>query len=180
MNRDTTPPSGRVPLLKRPRGDEVDLLSPLALHSSHRFGALEALATLMHLGVDVSDSILQLLHLFQLVMQLFLQLVIPMHFSVESIVSETSQRIVDPVLTPVVVVEDPHPLGRYRCGFLRRNAGCSMGQSSVDRGPWSSHAQGVGVVGHVNGDILCLYFVAIVQDLEGDVARGYIEPEFLQ
>jgi hypothetical protein len=179
-NRDTTPPSGRAPSLERPRGDEVDLPSPLALHSFHRFGALEALTTLMHLGVDVSDTILQLLHLFQLVMQLFLQLTILMHFGAESVVSETSQRIVDPVLTPVVVVEDLYPLGRCGCGFLRRNAGRGVGRSSVDRGPWSSHAQGVGVVGHVNGDVLCLYFVAIVQDLEGDVARGYIEPEFFR
>jgi hypothetical protein len=178
-NRDTTPPSGRAPLLERPRGDEVDLLSPLALHSFHRFGTLEALTTLMHLGVYVSDLILQPLHLFQLAMQLFLQLTVSIHFGAESVVSEASQCIVDPVLTPVVVVEDPHPLCRCRCDLLRHNAGRSVGWSSVDRGPWSSHAQGVGVVGHVDGDVLCLYFVAIVQDLEGDVTRGYIEPEFL-
>jgi hypothetical protein len=78
-------------LLERPRGDEVDLLSPLALHSFHRFGALEALTTLMHLGVYVSDSILQPLHLFQLAMQLFLQLTVSMHFGAESVVLEASQ-----------------------------------------------------------------------------------------
>jgi hypothetical protein len=167
-------------LLESPRGDEVDLLPPLALHSPHCFGTLEALTALMHLGVDVSDSIFQPLHLFQLVMQLFLQLAISMYFGAESVVSEASQCVIDPVLTPVVVVEDLHPLGCCRCGFLWHNAGRGVGQSSVDRGPWSSHAQGIGVVGHVNGDILCLYFAAIVQDLEGDVAWGYIEPEFFQ
>jgi hypothetical protein len=119
-NRDTTPPSGRAPLLEGPRGDEVDLLPPLALHSLNHLGALEALATLMHLGIDVSDSILQPLHLFQLAMQLLLQLTISMHFGAESVVSEASQRVINPVLTPIIVVEDLHPLSRRRCGFFRR------------------------------------------------------------
>jgi hypothetical protein len=87
-NRDTTPPLGRAPSLEGPRGYEVDLLPPLAFHPLYCFGALEALTTLMHLGVDVSDSIFQPLYLFQLAMQLFLQLTIPMHFGAESIVSE--------------------------------------------------------------------------------------------
>jgi hypothetical protein len=67
-NRDTTPPSGRVPSLEGPRRDEVNLLSPLTFHSLYRLGTLEALTTPMHLGVDVSNSIVQLLYLFQLAM----------------------------------------------------------------------------------------------------------------
>jgi hypothetical protein len=46
----------------------VDFLPPLTLYSLYRLGALEALTTLMHLGIDVSDSILQPLYLFQLAM----------------------------------------------------------------------------------------------------------------
>jgi hypothetical protein len=62
--RDITPPSGRAPSLEGPRRDEVDLFAPLALHTIYRLCALEALATSMHLGVDVSDSIFQPLYLF--------------------------------------------------------------------------------------------------------------------
>jgi hypothetical protein len=111
-------------------------------------------------------------------MQLFLQFAISVDLCAESVISEVGQRVIDPILTPVVIVEDPHPLGRCRRSVLQRNAGCSVGRSSIDRGPWSSRAQGVRVVGHVDGDVLCLYLVAIVQDFEGDVAQGYIEPEF--
>jgi hypothetical protein len=64
MNCDTTPLSGRAPSLEGPRGDEVNLLSPLTLHSLYCLGMLEVLTTPMHLGVDVSDLILQLLYLF--------------------------------------------------------------------------------------------------------------------
>jgi hypothetical protein len=72
-----------------------------------------------------------------------------MHFGVKAVVSEAGQHVVDPVLTPVVVVEDPHPLGRGRRGFLRCDAGRCVGRSSIDRGSWCNHAQGVGVIGHV-------------------------------
>jgi hypothetical protein len=58
------PPSGRAPSLKGSRGDEVYLLPPLTLYPSYRFGVLEALTALMHLRVDVSNSILQPLYLF--------------------------------------------------------------------------------------------------------------------
>jgi hypothetical protein len=85
-----------------------------------------------------------------------------MHFGAESVVSEASQRVVNPVLTPIIVVEDPHPLSRCRCGFFRRKVGRGVGRSSIDRGPWGRHAQGIGVVGHVYGDILCLYLAAVV------------------
>jgi hypothetical protein len=158
----------------------VDFLPSLALYLLYHLGTLEALATPMHLGIDVGNSILQLLYLLQLAMQLFLQLAIPMHFGTEAVVSEASQCIVDPVLTPIVVVEDSHPLGHCRRGFFWRKAGHCVGWSLIDRGSWGSHAQSVGVVGHVDGDVPGLYFVAIVQDLEGDVARGYIEPEFFR
>jgi hypothetical protein len=57
-NRDTTPPSGRVPSLEGPRGDEVDLLTPLTFYAVHCLGTLKALTTPVHLGVYVSDSIL--------------------------------------------------------------------------------------------------------------------------
>jgi hypothetical protein len=57
-NRDTTPLSGRAPSLEGPRGDEVDLLTPLTFHSVHRLGPLKALTTPVHFGVYVSDSIL--------------------------------------------------------------------------------------------------------------------------
>jgi hypothetical protein len=167
-----------VPSLEGPRGDKVDLLPPLAFYSLYRLGALEVLTTLMHLGIDVSDSILQPLHLFQLAMQLLLQLTIPMYFGAESVVSEASQSVINPVLTPIVMVEDLHPLSCRRCGFFRRKVGCSMGQSLIDRGSRGRHAQGIGIVGHMNGDVFCLHLVAIVEDLEGDVAWGYIESEF--
>jgi hypothetical protein len=62
--RDTTPPSGRAPSLEGPRGDEVDFFAPLALHTIYCLRTLETLATSMHLGVDVSDSIFQLFYLF--------------------------------------------------------------------------------------------------------------------
>src|SRR5580693_4271069 len=62
--RDTTPPSGRAPPLEGPRRDEVDLFAPLTLHTIHCLRTLEMLATPVHLGVDVSDSIFQPLHLF--------------------------------------------------------------------------------------------------------------------
>jgi hypothetical protein len=156
----------------------MDFFPPLALHPLYRLGVLETLATLVHLGVDVSNPILQPLHLFQLAMQLLLQLAIPMHFGVESVVSEVSQCVVNPVLTPVTVMEDSYPLSRRQCGFFWCKAGCSVGQSTIDRGPWGHHAQGIGIVGHVDGDVSGLYLAAIVSDLEGDVARGYVEPEF--
>jgi hypothetical protein len=113
-------------------------------------------------------------------MQLLLQLTIPMHFGAKSVVSEAGQCVVNPVLTPIIMVEDSHPLSRCRCGFSWRKVRCSVGRSSVDRGPWGRHAQGIGIIGHVNGDVLGLYLSAIVEDLEGDAARGYIEPEFFQ
>jgi hypothetical protein len=84
------PPSGQAPSLEGPRGDEVDFLPPLALHSLHCFGTLEALTAPMHLGVYVSDSIFQLFYLLQLAMQFLLQLAIPMHFGAEAVVSEAS------------------------------------------------------------------------------------------
>jgi hypothetical protein len=56
-NRDTTPPLGRAPSLEGPRGYDVDLLPSLAFHPFHCLGTLETLTTLMHLGVDVSDTI---------------------------------------------------------------------------------------------------------------------------
>jgi hypothetical protein len=68
----------------------VDFLPPLALYSLHCFGTLEALATPMHLGVYVSDSVLQLLYLLQLAVQFLLQLAVPMHFGAEAVVSEAS------------------------------------------------------------------------------------------
>jgi hypothetical protein len=140
----------------------VDFLPSLALHSLYRLGTLEALTTPMHLRINVSDSILQLLYLLQLAMQLLLQLAVPMHFGAKAVVSEAGQRVVNPVLTPVVMVEDSHPLGRGRRGFLWHNAGRCMGRSSIDGGSWCNHAQGIGVVGHVDGDVLCLYFASVI------------------
>jgi hypothetical protein len=158
----------------------VDFLPSLTFHSLHRFGALEVLTASMHLRIYVSDPILPPFYLFQLAMQLFLQFAIPMHFGAEAVVSEASQRVIYPVLAPVVVVEDSHPLGRCRHSFFWCNAGCCVGRSLIYRSSGGSHAQGIGVVGHVDCDVPGLYFAAIVQDFEGDVAQGYVKPELFR
>jgi hypothetical protein len=118
-NRDTTPPSGRAPSLEGPRRDEVDFLTPLAFYSLHRFGTLKTLTAPVHLRIYVSDLVFELLHLFQLAVQFFLQLAVSMHFSAEAVVSEASQCVVDPVFAPIVVVENAHALGRRRGRLFR-------------------------------------------------------------
>jgi hypothetical protein len=180
MNRDITPPSGRAPSLEGPGRDEVYLLPPLTFHSFHHLGTLKTLTASMHLWIDVSHLILQLPYLLQLAMQLLLQLAILVYLCTEPIVPKAGQRVVDPVLTHIVVMEDSHSLGCGRCGLLWRETQRGMSRSSVNRGPWGGHAQGIGVVGHVDGDILCLDLAAIVYDLKGDIVQGYIEPELLQ
>src|SRR5580693_9552626 len=87
-NRDTTPPSGRAPSLEGPRGNEVDLLTPLAFYPLHRFGTLKTLAAPVHLRIYVSNSVFELLYLFQFAVQFLLQLAVPMHFGAEAVVSE--------------------------------------------------------------------------------------------
>jgi hypothetical protein len=163
-----------VPSLEGPGRDEVYLLPPLTLYLLYCLGLLKALAAPMHLGVDVSYPILQPFYLFQFVMQFLLQLAISMYFRTESIVTEASQRVVDPILTSVVVVEDAHPLGCGRRDLVRCEVRRGMSGSMIDRGrgPWGSHAQGVGVVCHMDGNILHLYLAPIVHDFEGDIARG--------
>jgi hypothetical protein len=155
----------------------VDFLTPLAFYSLYRFSTLKTLTASMHLRIDVSDSVFELLHLFQLAVQFLLQLAVPMHFGVEAVVSEANQCVVDPISAPVVVVENAHALHRRRRRLFWCNSGCRVGWSSIHWGSRSSHAQGVGVISHVDGDVSGLNFTAIVHDFEGDVARGYVEPE---
>jgi hypothetical protein len=93
---------------------------------------------------------------------------------------EASQRVIDPVLTSIVMVEDAHPLGRGQRDLSRCEARHGVSGSMIDRGPRGGHAQGVGVVSHMDGDVLHLHLVPIVHDLEGDIAWGYVEPEFLR
>jgi hypothetical protein len=157
----------------------VDFLTPLAFYSLHRFGTLQTLTAPVHLRIYVSDSVFELLHLFQLAVQFFLQLAVPMHFGAEAVVSEASQCVVDPIFAPIVVVENAHALRRRRRRLFRRKSGCRVGWSSIYWGSRSGHAQGVGVISHVDGDVSGLNFAAIVHDFEGDVARGYVEPELL-
>jgi hypothetical protein len=157
----------------------VDFLTPLAFYSLHRFGTLKTLTAPVHLRIYVSDSVFELLHLFQLAVQFFLQLAVSMHFGAESVISEANQCVVDPIFAPIVVVENAHALRRCRRRLFRRKSGCCVGRSSIYWGSRGSHAQGVGVISHVDGDVSGLNFAAIIHDFEGDVARGYVEPELL-
>jgi hypothetical protein len=134
----------------------------------------------MHLWIDVSHSILQLPYLLQLAMQLLLQLAILVYLCTEPVVPKVGQRVVNLVLTHIVVMEDSHSLGCGGRGLLWCETQRGMSRSLVNRGPRGGHAQGIGVVGHVDGDVLCLDLAAIVYDLKGDIVRGYIEPELLQ
>jgi hypothetical protein len=54
-----------------------------------------------------------------------------------------------------------------------------MSGSTIDGGSRGSHAQGIGVVGHVDGDVLGFYLTPIIHNFEGDVTWGDIEPELL-
>jgi hypothetical protein len=166
-------------LLKGPGGDEVYLLPPLTLHSLHHLGVLETLAALMHLWIDISHTILQPFYLFQFVMQLLLQLAVLVHLRTESVVSETSQRVVDPIFTHVVMVEDSHPSGCSRHDLIRCDARGGVSRSTIDGGSRGSHAQGIGVIGHVDGDVLGFYLAPIIHNFEGDVTQGNVEPELL-
>jgi hypothetical protein len=158
----------------------VDFLTPLAFYSLHRFGTLKTLTTPMHLGVYVSDTVFQPLYLLQLAVQFLLQLAVSMHFGTKAVVSKAGQRVVNPILTTIVTVEDTHALCSCRRRLLWRDAGCCVRRSPVHGSSWGSHAQGVGVVSHVDRDVLGFNLAAIVQDFEGDVTRGYVEPELFR
>jgi hypothetical protein len=90
-----------------------------------------------------------------------------------------SQRIVYPVFTCIVVMEDSHPPGSGWHDLLWHEMWCCMCRSSIDGGPRGCGAQGIGVDSHMDGDVLHLYFTSAVYDLEGDIARRDIEPELL-
>jgi hypothetical protein len=128
----------------------------------------------MHLWIDISHMILQPFYLFQFAMQLLLQLAVLVHLHTESIVLETSQHVVDPIFTHVVVVEDSHPLGCSGRDFVGCDAWGGVSRSTIDGG-----SQGIGVIGHVDGDILGFYLAPIIHNFEGDVTQGNVEPELL-
>jgi hypothetical protein len=71
-----------MPLFEAPRRDEVYLLPLLTFYPFHCFGALEVLAAVVHLWINVSHSVLQLLHLFEFAMQFLLQFSVLVHFGV--------------------------------------------------------------------------------------------------
>src|SRR5580693_2813337 len=103
-----------------------------------------------------------------------------MHFGAKAVVSEAGQCVVDPVLTAIVVVEDAHTLRRRWSRFLWRNTRRRVRRSSVYGGTQGRHAQGVGVVGHVYGDVSSFDLTTIEPDFEGDIARGHVKPELLR
>ena len=68
-------------MLKGPRGDELDHFPPLTLDSLHSFSPVESLGAGGELEVDVSEAILEYVHLFCLATQLLLQFAKSVDFS---------------------------------------------------------------------------------------------------
>ena len=180
LTRDITPFLARTPSFKRPRTNTMHYLSSLLFDMLDHIGPGQAEYTPPQFKYDVREAIVKVIHLCLLLGLFVDQITIPVHLCHQPVVPGTPHRVVDVEPLGIHGVQSAQVIWGITGGCPAHGMWHDDCREVMDGGIGSCHAESVGIVLHVNGDIPSLLHAPSFFDQEGNEPGGYVLPELWQ